>query len=292
LSESQQNEEKGQENAEAVVSVDEILEQADPTFLTGLNSLASDISDNVVATNSQESKKSLVQNGFKLVFQAPLLIVQKVKGRIVSAAHRVFSKAPSFSGTISGLKSILSAVRGSRDSIRSFVSKLTRLQKIQFYFLIVCLMGAPAMIIFQPWRSIRFGEKVYGRYEGFDVMWMTEKSEKSIWIRNPENHQDQPVHFEKIVVNIKPSRSSGPNPMVAFDLYIIASNEASAVEIKARQKEFSDLIQRVSEGFTYDEYTSVIGKKKIKIAIRKSINGALNGGSVQDINFKTFLTKP
>lgn len=100
------------------------------------------------------------------------------------------------------------------------------------------------------------------------------------------------VQINKVVVNLLPSARSTKNPMMAFDLYIRADSEEATVEIKTREKQFQDHLQRFTESLTYDQIQSEEGKQTWKLKMRKELNAILNNGKVRDIYFKNLIIKP
>lgn len=100
------------------------------------------------------------------------------------------------------------------------------------------------------------------------------------------------VLITRVVVNVKPSESSGPNPMVAVRLYYELSTREGAVELKDREKEVRDLTQRVLETFDYDQIVSIEGKTTFKEALRREVSSILNNGVVKSIFIDDILIKP
>lgn len=100
------------------------------------------------------------------------------------------------------------------------------------------------------------------------------------------------VLLQRVVVNIKPSESSGPNPMVGVRFYFELSTREGAVEVKDREKEMRDLSQRVLETFTYDQIISAHGKQLLKEVLRREISAVLNNGVVKTIFIDDILIKP
>ncbi len=97
------------------------------------------------------------------------------------------------------------------------------------------------------------------------------------------------VLLQKVIVNLKASESSGNNPMGVFEIFVGADSQDTAVEVKDREPEIRDLIQRALETFTYDEAASLVGKERMKEVIRDRINAILNQGRVFNIYFNTFI---
>ena len=104
-----------------------------------------------------------------------------------------------------------------------------------------------------------------------------------------------PQHFvlvNKIVVNIRPGQLSTKNPMIAFDLYVRTDTDAAAVEIKQREKQIQDHLQRFCEGLYYDQIQTEEGKLTWKNRMKRELNLVLNTGKVKEVFFKTLLIKP
>jgi hypothetical protein len=98
-----------------------------------------------------------------------------------------------------------------------------------------------------------------------------------------------PVLIKKIISNLKPDRVSGPNPMGAFEMYLSLDSQDTAIEVKDREKEIIDVIQRTIEGFEYSVIRTKQGKTRLKEALKSSINELLNQGSVFEIYFSMFV---
>jgi hypothetical protein len=100
------------------------------------------------------------------------------------------------------------------------------------------------------------------------------------------------VQISKIVVNLVPGERSTRNPMVAFDLYVRTDTEEASVEIRKREKELQDHLQRFCEGLNYDQILNEEGKRVWKLKMKRELNLVLNTGQVKDVFFKTLLLKP
>jgi flagellar basal body-associated protein FliL len=97
------------------------------------------------------------------------------------------------------------------------------------------------------------------------------------------------VLLKKAVVNLRPSESSGPNPMGAFEVYVGVDTQDTAIEVKDRERELVDVFQRALEGFSYDDSITMVGKSRMKEVIRDRINAILNQGRVFHIYFNSFI---
>ncbi|MGE4131083.1 MAG: flagellar basal body-associated protein FliL [Bdellovibrionales bacterium] len=97
--------------------------------------------------------------------------------------------------------------------------------------------------------------------------------------------------FEKFKVNLKRS-SEHPNPMGAFELIVEVDSNDTAVELKQRQVELKDLLQRNLEEENFDDLASELGKNRLKGRLKKELNAKLTQGWAKEISFKTFILKP
>lgn len=100
------------------------------------------------------------------------------------------------------------------------------------------------------------------------------------------------VLLTKVIVNLKPDENSGRNPMGLFEMYIMVDTQDTAIEVKDREREIMDLAQRSLEFFTYSEANSLIGKTRMKSAVREEVNKILNQGRVLQIFFNSFVISP
>ncbi|KHD89878.1 MAG: flagellar protein required for flagellar formation [Bdellovibrio sp. ArHS] len=98
--------------------------------------------------------------------------------------------------------------------------------------------------------------------------------------------------MKKMVVNLKRSSESGPNPMGAFEFYVEGTASEVVVEIKDREPEVEDLFLRTIEETTYDQAASGEGKQLLCERLRKEVNKILTKGYVRRIFIKTAIIKP
>jgi flagellar basal body-associated protein FliL len=99
------------------------------------------------------------------------------------------------------------------------------------------------------------------------------------------------LHFPKMVVNIKKSANSGDNPMVAVEFYIEGFSQEVVIELKDREPEFRDDIQRNLEDFSFDQLDSPAGKQLLQETLRLNLNRKLSTGRVKRVLIKTFVIK-
>ncbi len=96
----------------------------------------------------------------------------------------------------------------------------------------------------------------------------------------------------KMVVNLKKSAHSGENPMGAFEFFIEGMAPEVAIEVKDREIEIRDLMQRSIEEFTFDQVETPDGKQAVGEKLRKEINTVLTTGKIKKVWIKTVIIKP
>jgi flagellar basal body-associated protein FliL len=104
----------------------------------------------------------------------------------------------------------------------------------------------------------------------------------------------QEVHeflFKKMKVNLRRT-SENPNPMGAFEVVVGVDSQDTAVELRDREVEFHDMLQRLFEEELVTELDSETGKKILKGRVRKELNGKLTQGWIKEVHFKSFVLKP
>ncbi len=97
--------------------------------------------------------------------------------------------------------------------------------------------------------------------------------------------------FEKFRVNLKRTEEN-PWPMGAFEVIVEVDSKDTAVEVRDREVEFHDLIQRIFEEETYNDLASDLGKARLKSRIKRELNQHLTQGWTKEVNFRTFILKP
>lgn len=98
--------------------------------------------------------------------------------------------------------------------------------------------------------------------------------------------------LKRIVVNIRRSENSGPNPMAAFEFYLEGSSTEAVVEVKDRESELRDRIQRSIEEMSYDQLASTDGKQLLIEKLRRELNKLLTSGQIRRVLFKSIVVKP
>lgn len=98
--------------------------------------------------------------------------------------------------------------------------------------------------------------------------------------------------LRRVVVNIRASESSGPNPMAALEIFLEGNSIEVIVEVKDRESEIRDRIQRIIEEMTYDQLNLPDGKQTLIEKLRRDVNKFVTLGQIRKIYIKTFVIKP
>jgi flagellar basal body-associated protein FliL len=100
------------------------------------------------------------------------------------------------------------------------------------------------------------------------------------------------MYLPKQVVNLKPSPGSGRNPMAAFEVYLEGNSPEVLIEIKDREAEVKDVIQRTAEKEIFESLETIEGKKLFLEKLQREVNSVLTMGRLRKVYFKTFISKP
>jgi len=111
------------------------------------------------------------------------------------------------------------------------------------------------------------------------------------YIDNPRAAQNL-ILIQKMVVNLKPSQNSGPNPMLAAEFFVEGMSADVVVEIKDREVMIRDLMQRTLEEMDYDLVDTIEGKREMLSRLQKEMSRVLTTGRVKSVRIKTIVIKP
>lgn len=96
----------------------------------------------------------------------------------------------------------------------------------------------------------------------------------------------------KMVVNIRPSASSGENPMLAVEFFAEGMSPEPILELKAREAFFRDRMQRRIEEYSFDVLDTPPGKQALAADLLKDLNRNLSQGQLRGLRIKTIVLKP
>jgi flagellar basal body-associated protein FliL len=98
--------------------------------------------------------------------------------------------------------------------------------------------------------------------------------------------------MQPIVANLKRRNKDRENPMGFFEFVVEGNSGDTVVELKLRESEFKDLVQRVIETHHYDDLENIEGMNDLKNDIKLALNAQLNEGLVTRIEIRNYFIKP
>lgn len=172
--------------------------------------------------------------------------------------------------------------------------KASRLQQVGLLTLVAMMAGSVAVLL--------------GNMRGIWIPHLTEPvltnlSEQAAFVEtyDPKDGAEsfytafpQEIHeflFKKMKVNLRRT-SDNPNPMGAFEIVVEVDSKDSAVEVRDREVELHDQLQRLLEEESYNDLDSQLGKERLKGRIKRELNDKLTQGWIKDVRFRTFVLKP
>ena len=169
--------------------------------------------------------------------------------------------------------------------------ELSRLSKLAVFIIIFCFIGSIFLLknflgggllprVYQPLMK-SFSENA-------NFVRTMDENEAFIDFFKAFPHLEFQVLMPRVVVNFR--RDGGSNTMGAFEFYLSLDSQNTAIEVRDREREFLDIIQRTLEGFSYQEIMSVAGNTRAKLRIRDNITAALNQGYVGAVYINTMVT--
>jgi flagellar basal body-associated protein FliL len=291
--------------------IDKLLEAEDPEFTKSLEEVrAVEVDKNVVIEASVEAGDDMGADAQGAAEEKPETRAGKIKAWIrqkksnFKAALRVrlanFKKDAlvwvktkpkeyalfAFAMLRLGLKKAAVPVRAYQEA--------SKLQKLTLLLLAAMTAGA-LWVLRSNVRGIwipAINEPLLGTFEDFADSVETydpKDGGESFYSAFPQERHE--FLFGKMKVNLKRT-SENPNPMGAFELVVQVDSKDTAIELKDREVEFSDHLQRVFEDETFNDLEMEVGKAKLKAKLKRELNQKLTQGWVKDIDFKTFILKP
>lgn len=299
--------------------LDQAISEADPEFLKSISEIGNDkslsLSQIVVSDADQalsEAKEAWAKSGpigrllFKLMPFLPLLSLKLRKVRVIISdfLRAEWIRAKNFlyflatDGKNKFLGTIKAGINAVVDTVVEWLRQFRYLSwKLKLSFFGLLIFGATTVFII--YRSLTTGfvpihnelfipsiERIATEVFEYDPATEVEPFYENL--RAPQSI----IMMPKMVVNLKRSSKSGPNPMGAFEFFIEGMAPEVVIEIKDREVEIRDRIQRTLEDFNFDQADSPEGKKMICEKIQKEVNLVLTTGKIKRVWLKTAILKP
>jgi flagellar basal body-associated protein FliL len=299
--------------------LDAAISESDPEFLNTLGELAKDkslslsqiiISDEDQALNEEKdawAKSGRVRRTVFRLFPAIAWVsikCKKIQFVIFSFLRAEWVRAKNFLYFLAtdGKNKVLKRIKTFFDFIFDHINEAQRnfrylsvKLKTAFFAIALLILGTGFFI----YRSLTHGVVPTGNNLFITSL---EKVSTEVFDYNPET-EVEPFYenlrvstnfllIPKMVVNLKKSEHSGSNPMAALEFFVEGMTPEAIIEIKDREVEVRDRMQRVVEEFTFDQVDSQEGKTQVSEKMKKEVNLLLTKGKVKKFWIKTALVKP
>jgi flagellar basal body-associated protein FliL len=303
----------------SVEDIDQMLAEEDPTFFKAVSKIGDDKDLSMTSDVVSEDEQALVleqeawarsgRGGRLLYFLVPFIPRLSLKWKrfrksffpyLRSSAHRIkgFFHYLFTTGIKKFVHSLKSSVAEVLTGLRSSVVQFGRLSwKLKLSFLgILILLSGTGYFIF---RSFKYGI-IHKDSELFIPHF--ERVADSVYQYDPavdvEPFYDNLraskhlLLMPKMVVNLTKVGDSATAPMGAFEFFVEGMSSEVIIEIKDREVEMRDLMQRVVEQFTFEKLDTAEGKKEVCDRLKKEVNVRLSTGKLKKVWIKTVILKP
>lgn len=300
--------------------IDSVIEESDPEFVKALKGISEDKTLTV---------EQIIVDDIDAALHAEI-DVWKNSGGLKSTIYKIFPFAPRLSFRFKLLKFRLSAwVQGQsirfknflyflatdgRNQISTFLQKkkkhllqnlnqfVTTFRKLKLQTklilvasIVLFLTAFVVLYLIAAKKGLLPGEKQYFVINLADFATKSyeydPETQVEPYIDNPRAIQNL-ILIQKMVVNLKPSKNSGPNPMLAAEFFVEGMSADVVVEIKDREVMIRDLMQRTLEQLTYDQIDTPDGKREMLTLLQKEISRVTTTGRVKNVRIKTIVIKP
>nr|HPI39507.1 flagellar basal body-associated FliL family protein [Pseudobdellovibrionaceae bacterium] len=135
----------------------------------------------------------------------------------------------------------------------------------------------PFLLSMEEWSSEKY---VYDSKENMESFYSSSRVSENV------------LSFPKIIANIKASRSSESNPMIATEMFFEGFSPEVMLELKDREAEVKDVIINMASTMDYDTLTTIEGKQAMLEKLQQKVNAILTQGQIRKIYLKNFIIKP
>lgn len=293
---------ENQEQSPELKQIDQILQQEDPEFSESVKSIKVEATDVVIETlvkvdddNLDSANPDVRSESKPKLFTRLVRRLEPLQTRLRLAwiNFKMFIRTQPkelFFYTYQQVK-VLGGIF--KRVVIAFLS-LSRLQKIGLLVVIgmLSLAGWIARHNLQGDWLPSYGEEFLSNYDAVaDQAWTIEPQHMPL-LREALPQPEFQVLLEKIVINFKRRSGFNENPMGTYEIIVGVDNQDTAVEIRARKKEFIDVVSRGLEDYTYPEVAGPLGIERIKKSVQESLNRTLTQGYVLNVYLKIAITKP
>jgi flagellar basal body-associated protein FliL len=285
------------------IDVDEILLKADPSLKQQFDSLFEDLKDITVLGESLDIDTEENEEAHKSSFKSRLFYKLKraIKKTLHLLKHLVLRLKYFFTwllkegvkGLFFRLKSSISRWRSSIEDALDVIKSWSLVKRILFGLVAVSSCSATYLYVWAL-KTNYLNKNAYPYIGSIAELATNEFKYDPINEVEPLYGSGRVKVFvfklKPFIVNLK--RDTSGNPMGMFELAIEGSSTDVLIEIKKREPEIRDLIERVIEKKTYEVLESAQGKERLREDLRQELNFILNNGEATRIQFMNFIIKP
>jgi flagellar basal body-associated protein FliL len=294
---------------EAVINTDlfdQALMEADPEFVKGLSDIGPDINaanvidDAALEPSDLDGENAEMDLGDLTLMGRVRRLWQKTKLKFKRRWKVFTTQALLFvTETIPELgKQGLQGAKHLAGNIQSLLKALLKLngkQKLSILVMMIFFALGVGVILKSMKNGIlpEYNQIVIPRLDDFanKIFFVEQKDAYDVFYDSARASQNL-VSLKRMVFNIQASRSSGRQPMAAVELFIEGYSPDVIIEIKDREPELLDLLQREGEQLTYDQLSTAEGKRNFSEKLQNTVNQVLTEGKVKKIYLKNFILKP
>lgn len=301
------------------VDIDAAIAEEDPEFEKTINIIAKDKSLSMADIQLSEGEQALLderilwEKGSKVAqkivkFFPPIiylsLVGKKLKYRLFSLSRALWIHLKNFTYDIAKIakNKIIGGAKSTFVIQKNKVSKFKESFKYLPLKLKMAFFGIIFLVLFTALVFYRISTKgiVPTHFELFAPS--MERYATEVAIYDPAKEVEpfyenlraagQIVLLPKMLVNLRPSKSSGKNPMAAVEFFVEGTTPEVAIEIKDKEVMVRDRLSRALEEFSFDIAESAEGKKQICEKLRKELNAMSEKGKIKKVWIKTIVIKP
>lgn len=172
------------------------------------------------------------------------------------------------------------------------IKELSKLQKIVLAALstfVLCILLVIIVGQNQGWWIQMNSTSILHMSQYEDENFILEEPDKTILFDAAFPFHGFTILLNKIVVNLR-SSDRHPNPMGSFKISINLSTQVASAEVKEKEAEIMDAIQRNIETLTYEQSRKQ-GNILLKSKIKQAINIILRSGRVTKVYIKSAVLR-
>ncbi len=260
--------------------LDRIIQQNDPEALAKLETLKSSTELNSqklvlhqIDDAAGDPKKGKNEKWEQLKFKSRLFL-RWLQGKATEA----------FFHTLEGSKKAFQILKQKKVQTQAQTKNWTKKDKLLFASLILVVISIPLFVYLAFYKkALSYKSELFipSLLSVADHVWNAQEDQMREGFYNNLKIPKNIFSLRKMVINLQPSESSGPNPMVAYELSLEANSQEALVEIKDREGEVIDGVQRSLEELTYDELSGPEGRILVEDKVKTRVNQILTLGKVR-----------